>query len=291
MASLGGLDRGRRGGSMTQANASLEVGELYPMGIVVRDEAGVAINAVDVTLTITRPDLTVENPQIGNPPGDAGFYGYDYLPPEPGRYTYVWRTVTPTLAVSGSFDVIPPQAAGIVSLARVKRLLKISPDDNKNDDELRGLIRAATFACELERKETIVRRERVITFNARRPRRSLTILHRPIIAVTSVTGIGPNVAGTWPNDLLDVDEHGILRSFGAPFLGLIRAVVQVGYVVIPDHFQEAAEIIVQHLWQTRGGSAERPRAGGQNADQPGTVTYSIPNRAKDLLGRAGPLVG
>ena len=85
---------------MTQANASLEVGELYPMGIVVRDEAGVAINAVDVTLTITRPDLTVENPQIGNPPGDAGFYGYDYLPPEPGRYTYVWRTVTPTLAVS-----------------------------------------------------------------------------------------------------------------------------------------------------------------------------------------------
>jgi len=276
---------------MTQANASLEVGELFPMGIVVRDEEGVAINAIDVTLTITRPDLVVEDPQIGNPPGEAGFYGFDYLPTLPGRYTYVWRTVTPTLAVSGSFDVIPPQAAGIVSLGRVKRLLKIPATDYKNDDELRGLIRSATFACEGERKETIVRRERAITFNVRRARRSLTILHRPIIAVTSVEGLGPNPSGPWASELLDVDEHGILRSYGAPFIGHIRVTIIAGYVVIPDHFQEAAEIIVQHLWLPRGGSAERPRAGGATADTPGVTTYSIPNRAKDLLGRAGPLVG
>jgi hypothetical protein len=275
---------------MTQADASLEVGELYPMGIVVRDGAGAAINAISVTLTITRPDLTIEEPQIGNPPGETGHYGYDFLPTIPGRYTYVWRTVTPTLAVSGSFDVIPPQAAGMVSLGRVKKLLRISETDYKSDDELRGLIRSATFACEQERKETIVRRERVQTFNVRRSRKSLVIIHRPVIAVTAVERVGVGSA-VWPTDLLDIDENGILRSFGAPFLGLMRVTLQVGYMVIPDHFQEAAEIIVQHLWTTRGGNAERPRAGGQQADQPGVATYSIPNRAKDLLGRAGPLVG
>ena len=275
---------------------SVDVGELYPMGITVRDiDAGrTPINAATVTLSITRPDQTPEPAVIvSNPPGITGYYTYDYIPLQAGRYVYRWATTNPTLVLEGSFDANPTGSAGLISLARAKHLLRISLDDDTDDDDIRSVIRAATRAAENERHEVIQRRAVVETkrIRARTQRTALSLL--PVLSLTSVTDL--DNATVWVPPAVDVDENGIVEvAFGALGLwGRLRFAYVAGYAVVPDAYQEAVGYIVQHLWANREGSARRPRVGGQmgGEDQPPTMGYSIPNRARDLLGRAGPMVG
>jgi hypothetical protein len=268
---------------------AVDVGEQYPMGIVVRDvdSARTPINAQDVTLTITQPDQTVVTATVANPPAVTGYYSYDFIPPMPGRYVYTWRTTTPTLVLPGSFDAIPTGAAGLISLAAAKRLLRMV--DDEHDDDIRGVIRAATRAAELERRETIMRTVKSETKRIRKPTRRCVLTHRPVIALTSVLNLDTGV--TWAPPMVEVDEHGVLEVMSGFLMGRIRITYLAGYTVIPDAYQEAVGYIVQHLWQNRSGAANRPRVGGQAAEEPSGMGYSIPNRARDLLGHAGPLVG
>jgi len=273
----------------------VDVGELYPMGIVVRDvdPARTPMNAANVTLSITRPDQTPEpGVVIGNPPGIVGRYVFDYIPLQAGRYVYRWQTVNPTLVLEGSFDANPAGSAGLISLARAKKLLRIPLDDDSDDDELRSVIRAATRAAENERQEVIQRREITETRRLRAPTPRAALTHRPVLALTSVTNVDDG--GVWLPPAVDVDEHGIVEvALGAPALwGRLRFAYTAGYEIVPDAFQEAIGYITQHLWENRLGSARRPRIGGMAAEESSAALgYSIPNRARDLLGRAGPLVG
>jgi hypothetical protein len=275
---------------------SVDVGELYPMGITVRDidPNRTPINANSVTLTITRPDQTPEpGVVIGNPPGITGHYTFDYIPLQAGRYVYRWATVNPTLVLEGSFDANPSGSAGLISLARAKRLLRIPLDDDTEDDDIRSVIRAATRAAENERQEVIQRREVIETRRLRTATPRCALTNRPVLALTSVTNLDDG--GTWLPPAVDVDEHGIVEvALGAPALwGRLQFSYVAGYAVVPDAYQEAAGYIVQHLWENRLGSQRRPRVGGMagGEDVAPTMGYSIPNRARDLLGRAGPLVG
>lgn len=267
----------------------IDVGDLYPMGIIVRDVDGDPINAATVTLTIVRPDLTIVNAIVANPPGEAGHYIYDYVPTMAGRHTFRWATTSPTLVYENSFDVAVPGSAGLISLERAKRLLRIDLSDASHDDDIRSIILAATEPTENQAGRVLVRREMFETKAVTRPRMSLTLVQRPVLALTSVTDLATGTQ--WLPPAVTVDEHGIVRSYAGPFTGRsLRVVYVAGYQVVPEHYQEAAGIIVQHLWTNRGGSSQRPRPGGTQGDESGT-TYSIPNRAKDLLGRRGPMVG
>jgi hypothetical protein len=275
---------------------SVDVGELYPMGITVRDvdPARTPINAANVTLAITRPDQTPEpGIVIGNPPGLTGRYTFDYIPLQPGRYVYRWATTNPTLVLEGSFDANPTGSAGLISLARAKNLLRIPLDDDTEDDDVRSVIRAATRAAENERHEVIQRRAVTETKRLRALTLRTALTYLPVLSLTTATNLDDGTV--WLPPAIDVDEHGIAEvAFGvAAFGGRVRFDYVAGYAVVPDAYQEATGYIVQHLWENRLGSQRRPRVGGMSGgeDVPPTMGYSIPNRARDLLGRAGPLVG
>lgn len=274
---------------------AVDVGEVYSMSILVRDvdAARTPMNAAVVALTITLPDQSLLLPQIAMPPATPGAYVYDYIPMQPGRYVYHWQTTNPTLVLEGSFDAIPTGSAGLISLARAKKILAIQPGDDSDDDEIRGVIRAATRAAENERDEVIMRRVIVETKRVRRMSQRFLVNQRPVLSLTSVTGIDSGTVWLAPSQC-DVDESGIVESVNmAPFWGRMRVEYVAGYAVVPDAYQEAVGYIVQHIWTNREGSNKKPRRGGQHPpdEVPSGMGYSIPARARDLLGHAGPLVG
>lgn len=274
---------------------AVDIGETYPLGIVVRDvdEAGTPINAGTVQLRVTLPDQTVVVVPVQSPAA-PGYYAADYVPAQAGRHLYQWRTTDPNRVLEGAFDVAPPWSAGILTLANAKKLVKIDASDTAHDDDLRGVILSVTEVVENVRREVVVRRPVVETRRLRGWRYEVALLaHRPVLSVTSVTSLDSGVVWTPPS--LDIDEHGIVRALaGGPFHGRLRIDYVAGYQVIPPAFTEAAGYILQHLWANRGGSSNRPRVGGQAAASDrddGGMGYSIPNRARDLLGHAPPLVG
>jgi hypothetical protein len=270
------------------SSASVDVGELYPMGVYVTDPDGAALNAQVVTLEITQPDLTVLTPPIANPPGLTGQYTCDFIPAQAGHHSYVWRTTVPTLVLPGSFEVTPVGPGGILSLPKAKGLLRLRPDDYEQDDEVRSVIRAVTAVVEDETKLVIMRRQISETTRVRRATRTLTVTQLPVLTVDRVQVVGGTTDIMGP---LDVDENGIV-DLPVQVSGRVRTLYTAGMVVIPDNYIEAAGYILQHLWANRLGSAERPRVGGTTeGDTPSTVSYSIPNRARDLLGRPRIMIG
>lgn len=269
---------------------AIEVGEINPLGIVVRDVDGNPINAETVTLSITRPDRTPFAPQVANPPGETGHYLYDLTVTMPGPWQYVWRTTAPTLVLSGSFDAISAGAFGIINLEKAKKLLKIALDDHDHDDDILDVIRAATGAIENERGgQKVLRTEVSQTRWLRGGTTRFSLIHRPVLELVSVTVLDTGLVLEPPD--VTVDEHGIVTVHAGSVAGRVRIDYVAGYDIVPEPIREAAGHIVQHLWANRLGSSGRPRAGGQAADGESSMGYSIPNRARDLLGHAGPLVG
>ncbi len=270
-----------------------DVGELQPLGIVIRDidPARTPINAATVTLTLTLPDQTIIVPAIANPPGVTGNYLCDYIPTMPGLHRYRWQTTSPALVLEGTFDVVTPGDTGLISLQAAKDLLRIELDDDEHDDNIRQVIRAATTAAENEADEIIQRRPLTQSFRFPQARRTLHIARLPILSMTRVVDRDSGFA--WTADMLDPDENGIVESLGAPFRGRLRAEYVAGPAIVNPNYVEAIGYIVQHLWRNRQGQG-KPVVGGQSAfdgsDMAG-MGYSIPNRAKDLLGRPGPKAG
>ena len=272
----------------------MDLGEAVPLGIVVRDvdEARTPINAGSVTVQVTLPDQTVVTLPVGAPAA-TGYYTADYVTTQVGRHLYRWATTAPTRVLEGSFEVLPPWSAGLLSLTEAKELLRIDAGEDRYDERIRNTVMAATAAAENERKETIARRAVVETRLVVQPCYRLALGHRPVLAVTSVERVNGGVP-LWIPPAIEVDEHGIVTCLaGGPFYGHLRVRYVAGYAAVPAAYREALGYIVQHLWANRQGSSSRPRVGGQSgsADDGGGMGYSIPNRARDLLGRAGPLVG
>lgn len=272
-----------------------DVGELVPLGVLVRDEAGALLNANTVTLTITKPDLTIVIPPVANPPAVTGTYVVDYVPDQPGPYRYRWVADRPSLVFESSFDVEEPGSVGLISLDVAKDLLRIPRSEHSRDDDLLSVVRAATAAAEGITGRVLARR--VITENRffRHPVRRFALARRPVLAVASVTRIinGAPVLIVEP-PALDVTEHGIVQLHGMWMFGQTTTTYTAGPAVTPPHVREAVGYIVGHLWANREGSTTRPRIGGQAADTDinrGASQYSVPNRAKDLLGSKAPLVG
>lgn len=275
-----------------------DVGEVVPLGIVVRDvdAARTPMNATTVALRLTRPDDgTVVTVTVGNPPVVTGYYSADIIPDAPGLWRYEWKTTDPSLVLEGSFNADPPWPYGLISLAETKRLLRIDPAEDAHDEDLRQVILSATRAAEDVCGEVIARRTVVETHHVRAPAWRLVLAQRPVIALATVNPIipiDPVAAAGYLPPVYDMDEFGILTcTYGGPFLGSLRITYDAGYIVVPHNYREAVLYIVQHLWQNRGGASRIPRVGGTEGVDQGGLAYSIPNRARDLLGRAGPLVG
>jgi hypothetical protein len=279
-------DHGAKGGRMT------DVGDLYPLGVLVRDEDGAALNANVVALTITKPDLTIVQPPVANPPAETGRYVVDYVPDQPGPYRYRWVATSPSLVFEGSFDVEEPGVVGLVGLDVAKKILRIPLNEHDYDDDVLSVTRAATAAVELETGKVPIRRTIVEHRFLRQPTYRYAVRRRPILALTSIERLqnGIPIVTILP-PWAGITEAGIVSVASSPIWGAVRTTYVAGPAITPPNVREAAGYIIEHLWANRRGSSSRPRIGGQAASDDTVSTYSIPNRARDLLGRRGPLVG
>lgn len=98
-----------------------DVGDELLVAHEVRDLDGVLTNAATVTLTVTRPDLTTEQPAVTNPPEETGHYEGAYTLTQPGRYLFAWTTTDPDTAEASAVEATEP--GGLPTLTAVKTYL------------------------------------------------------------------------------------------------------------------------------------------------------------------------
>lgn len=266
---------------------SVDLGDRCRLTYPNRDPAGTLVNAGVMTLTIGLPDgtATVISPVA---PVSTGVYTYDYLTVQAGRHTVRWQGggVNPG-AGADEFDVQPATPAYLISLEDAKAQLGIT--STTFDEELRIYVEAATGVVERHRGEVIAQRAVVEQLELASTRRLISLSSRPVIALTSVRTTWTGY--TWDVATLKVDQQlGVVSAeLGPWFWGHLEIGYTAGYSVVPAAWTLAARIVVEHLWQTRRGSAGGPRVGGMDDTMavPG-MGFSIPNRALELLGAPTP---
>lgn len=268
-----------------------DLGDLVPLTVTIKDAAGAATDATTITLTVTLPDGTTATPTVTNPPATTGVYTYDYPTVQPGRHSYRWTSVGPQAAHADVFDVRAAAPPYLTSLADAKKQLNITGSDE--DEELRQVVEAATAAVEHHLDMAIARRTVVEHRNLGHPVTSrdpgvvqkFTVTTKPIIALDSVVSADGDT--TW--DVADMrgTASGVVEVLaGNPVEGPVTITYTAGLALIPANYIEAAEHIIQHIWQNQRGTQGGPRPGGMDTSGLGFASYgySIPNAALELLG-------
>lgn len=263
---------------------SHDLGDTVPLTVTVRDSAGVPVNATTITLTIQLPDGTTTTPVVANPPASTGVYAHDFAPSTAGRHAYRFVSTGPVSAFSDVFDVDDAFPSYVVGLADARAQLQQS--STVRDEDLRGVIAAATGVVERHTGKAIARRtitaERITAASGQ-----LWLHHRPVVSLTSVTDAYGG-ALTVGDLTLNADWGQVIGSL----CGTYTVTYVAGMTSIPAHFREAGAIIVQHLWTTQRGQRGGPRVGGAldvTLGVPG-AGFAIPNAALELLGPPGVMV-
>jgi hypothetical protein len=191
-------------------------------------------------------------------------------------------TSNPTTAYSDVFDVRPAVPVGIVSLADARAQLNMGPAETADDEELRGFIGAATGAVERALGRVVVRRT-IVERQQVGCAREVLLRQVPVVSLTSVAAADGST--TWDPANMRVDgETGLLTvTSGESLVGAVDFTYQAGEVVVPEDYQLAALIIVQHLWETQRGSMG-VQLGGDSDNWVAGRGFAIPRRALELLG-------
>ncbi len=258
----------------------------YPVGTTVRlrtevrdaDDALVTPGAL--TLTVLLPDGTTDGPLPPSATG-TGLFQYDYPTVQAGRHVARWVSTSPTATQEEVFDVAAQWAqAGLVSLDDAKRQLNITSDTE--DAELAEMIRAVTAV--VERHTGAVLRRTVVEQHA--GGYALALRQLPVVAVTSIAGLGVGGLDVAPGDVLVDGLSGVVCAVDGRWIaGPVLVTYTAGQAMVPPNVRLAALIILQHLWETqRGGSRDtRFTGGGDETWNPG-MGFAIPRRALELLG-------
>lgn len=266
----------------------IDLGDLYPLTLAIRDADGVLADATEVTLTITLPDLTTVSPSPSNP--TTGRYEYDYPTVQAGRHVARWvATGVNAGSYTEVFDVREAAPDLIVSLVDTKRHLNMSLTDTGPDEELRGFIEAATPVVEDVTGPVVVR-----TYTEVHSSGSLLVLgNSPVVSLTSLTAV--LTGGTsYAVDGVDLDgETGIVRRLdGGVFTGPLRSTYKAGRPVVAANITQGAKEVIRHMWDTqRGHSGARPGFGEEEFVQTGSG-FTIPRRVYELLAphKRAPLI-
>ncbi|MCM1972326.1 hypothetical protein [Streptomyces sp. G1] len=259
----------------------IDLGSVYQVAVDVRDADGTLTDPVSATLTITLPDGTTVTPAVPLPSSTPGELRVDYVTSQAGRHTWRLVTTSPTTAYTEVFDVAPSAPISIVSLARAKKQLNIDSSDTTDDEELRGFITGASLAVERHLGQIVARR----SFSERctvDAYGQILLSHVPVLSLTAVASA--DGATTWTVGDLHADaDSGIVHAATGPALtGDVDVTHQAGMRVVPEDYQLATLIIIQHLWETQRGAIGVLLGGEGEAWQPGRG-YAIPRRALELL--------
>lgn len=172
----------------------------------------------------------------------------------------------------------------LIELKDVKSQLRIPPSDTSSDVVLQGFVSAAVEAVERHTGVWVEQREATEVVHANGGP-VLVVSRQPVVSIESVERL--DGSRSW--DGAGMVGDGTLIYLGAARVwGTVRVTYTAGLAAgdAPASYAPAAAIIVQHLWETRRGTAG-VLAGGDGLDDSLAITglgFAIPNRALELLG-------
>jgi hypothetical protein len=253
-------------------------------------------NATTLTLLVSKPDATQQT--YASPANDGtGLYHQD-IPAtdltQTGHYQYTWTATGTAAGVSfGDFDVFDALAEpALLPLQDAKDMLNIPQSVTTYDTELQSFIATVETSLEGFTGGPLVNRTIVERAELDGTQTVLQVRQRPLVSVTSIVSVASGQPVTI-SDGLDIDPNAgtIRRKLAYPFYGPYfqwLPVMTVTYIAgwgtsAPAVFNTAARIIVQHLWETQHGPAQRPSMGGMELTTVPGFGFAIPNRAAELL--------
>lgn len=232
-----------------------DLGDTVPLGVDVRNSAGVLVNAATIALTITLPDGSVLTPTPVNP--STGRYEYDHTAAVAGRHLVRWLATSPNAAYTDVFDV-DASPAGIISVADAKEYLKIDPADTSQDEEVRGVVGGITAVVE-DVCGPVVRRTVVERHHGAGS--AVALNQAPILSITSVTESGTLLAAAD----YSLDDYAILTRVSGytarrwpPGVNNVVVTYVVGRAVVAPHFIEAAKELVRINFRPQQGGNYMP---------------------------------
>ncbi|WP_329214802.1 hypothetical protein OG352_05210 [Streptomyces sp. NBC_01485] len=258
-----------------------DLGDVVQLTVTVIDASDDPADAGNMTLTIGLPDDTTVtvDPVASDTPG---VYVHGYATVQAGRHTVRWlATGANAMAHTDVFDVREQLPVAIVSLARAKTQLEIPASDTSKDEELRGFVSGATLAVERHLGFIVARR----TFTERcTPDRYGDVLLSNVPVVSLVTVQTPDASQSWDTDDLQADPAtGQVEVLAGPALRAgVDFTYRAGLAIVPEDYQLATLIIIEHLWETKRGAMGVSLGGDNEPWMPGRG-FAIPRRALELL--------
>lgn len=265
-----------------------DVGDVVPLSVTVTGSNGNPADATTVTLTVTRPDLTVFTATLASSP--TGVYSYDFATTLPGQYRWkIVATGTNASVYSDVFNVMAEDMQLLFSVADARAGLRLNSSQTSDDEKLRLAIAAVTVIVQdvtgpiLPASYT----EKHRTGGGE----DLFLWRKPVLTVTSVTeytpaasvltaAANPAAAGDY---VLDGDL-GCLVRLGRGWARDVWVVYTAGRSELPPNVLQAATMILQHQWQANQQGQGRPAFDGDGFDIGSTPSgYAIPYAALDLL--------
>lgn len=269
-----------------------DLGDVVPLSVTVRDEAGQPADATSVALTITTPTQALVIDPVAS--AGSGVYEYAFPTTEVGRHDVRWvATGTNASAYTDSFDV--DEWAGIIGLADAKRHLNIPATRTTNDEEMRLFVLSASEL--VERRIGYVARRAGVTEVAYPDGDGFLNLAHPVLSLTSVTGVYGSTAVYDAATLTAGSPELADRKvwLGAGWYGG-RASLLVTYVaglpVVPVTVRDAVKYLVKSLWESQrgGGNPAQAIAGGADLAEVEGMGLAVWRAEKMLEGLAAPVV-
>ena len=267
-------------------------GDVLPFGVNVYDSTGTLANAGTVTLSVTKPDGTVDGPYTVTP-SPTGTYAYNYTSSltSPGRYLGNWQATGTNLGGEPQAFLTLP-ATPVVTLGEMKRHLGISAA-TADDDELSVFIASAIPIVETI-AGPITPQTFTQTFDGGHP--SVRLFYPPS-SVTSVKEFGRTlVEGVdytvdYTNGFIRRGTTYFLYTF---FYGSLNVSVTyvAGPTTVPTNVQMAVKVLVKYMWRQVHGGPNSFQDGYTSAAATSGVSEAMMQRLRLILGKsvAGPSV-
>jgi uncharacterized phiE125 gp8 family phage protein len=267
-----------------------DFGEIAVRSVQFTNGAGVAVDVDGVglpTYSVTLPDLTA-----GTPPtvqhGALGEYWVNFISPQSGRLEDSWTGTVGGLTVKfgpDTFTVRPAAPGPIVSLADVRRHLRIRDLNPDRDELLRDYLDAATELCEDHTSRTYRRQTVVEAYSGGGC--GLLLRSLPAQSITAVVESGISLTAS---DYTLAPATGILyrgtTAGGRTWrdgIENITVTYVAGATSVKAKVRLAVLELVRHLWDPQRGGAGLPRQAGAGDQWDPREGYAIPARVEELL--------
>lgn len=265
-----------------------DLGDLYPITVLVRDEDGTLTDTTSVSVAITLPTGSAApgSPFVASRVS-VGRYELDYETTTAGLHSW---TATATGAIEGvfsdTFTVVSTSNVGIVSLEDARGALRIGASNTAEDEFIRDAILDVSDLCEAYTGQ-VWRRTAVTAELADGGGEFIQLRKTPVVSITSVTESGVTVAAS--GYVLDTVNGWLWR--GTAQSGRIwaygRQSVSVSYVagpadgVVPRRIRRGALNFIRHMWEERRAGSGIPFPAGPDTEWVEGGGVSIPRRVAE----------